>query len=468
MTEVRSGLKKLLENNRVLVSIMPGAFVFLLLYPVLGLIDSFTLLGIGIYDSIQALWYVLYLFGLLLCFAESMDWAIGCGFALNCLRYLVYIIRFVTFNRAVYLVFYGVLAFFFLRSAFSQNRTGDYGARTRPAAGGYGEDFSGGAGEPKSSFCGSCGSALSPGAKFCPVCGRAQVNAGAAGNPRPASGPSWGGTEYAGGRNQAPRQVSRPAPRPSYYSGPAGMVVNLCGSVMALVFTILLTAYLFFSLIQSFTFLNIVTSIPMILVCIGCWIVYVSSARQDTNTTGFSLIGGGILVVEIVVDILISLGIVAGIAVMVAGKSQATTAIGLLLVAGFALALLLVTLYWNGLRKSAVTAKRILRGEAQEWETSMYSVVILCVRAVYMLIVLLAAARIQAAVTSLLSSLLYSGSLYAGGMSSGAASMMESALSALFHIGWAARLTNVLSAVIAVFAVAILISIRRRGREIER
>ncbi|MCD8087160.1 MAG: zinc ribbon domain-containing protein [Oscillospiraceae bacterium] len=463
MTEVRTSLKKLLESNRIIVSIMPAAFVFLLIYPVLGLIDSFTLWGIGIFDAVQAVWYILYLFGLILCFAESIDWAIGSAFALNGLSYLVYIIRYATFNRVVYLVFYGLLAFYFLRCAFAHNRYREQGTQFSGVGRDNEGNSQGASGKPKNSFCGSCGTALSPGARFCPVCGKLQATAAPTGGSAQARGSA--------GYDNAGNRMSQSAGRlrqPMYGSYAARSVASFCGGTMALIFTIVLTAYLFFSFVQSFTILNIISSIPVILMCIGCWIVYVSCARQTPNTKGFSLIGVGILVIEILTDILIALGVVLGIVVMAAGKSQPTTAIGLVVIAVCALGILLVTLYWNGLRKSAVTARTILRGGAAEWETSMYAIVILCIRAVYMLIVLLAASRIRTAVTSLLSSLLYTGSFYAGGMGSGAASVIESALSSLFNIGWAARLTNLLSVVIAIFAVVILVSIRRRGRYMNR
>ncbi|MCD8321406.1 MAG: zinc ribbon domain-containing protein [Oscillospiraceae bacterium] len=464
MTEVRNSLKKLLEGNRFIVSIMPVAFVFLLIYPVLGLIDSFTLWGIGIFDAIESVWYILYLFGLILCFAESIDWAIGSAFVLNGLSYLVYIIRYATLNRVVYLVFYGLLAFYFLRCAFAHNRYGEQETPFRRA----GRDNEGNSqrasGKPKNSFCGSCGTALSPGARFCPVCGKLQ--AGAA--PTGGSAQAWGSAGYDDAGNRSSQPAGRQLRQPMYGSYAARSVASFCGGTMALIFTIVLTAYLFFSLIQSFTFLNIISSIPVILMCIGCWIVYVSCARQTPNTKGFSLIGAGILVIEILTDILIALGVTLGIVVMAVGKSQPTTAIGLVVIAVCALGILLVTLYWNGLRKSAVTARTILRGGAAEWETSMYAIVILCIRAVYMLIVLMAASQIRASVSSLLSSLLYTSSLYGGGMGSSAASMVESVLSSLFHIGWAARLTNLLSVVIAIFAVVILVSIRRRARYMNR
>lgn len=114
MADLRSSLKNMLVSYNFITTVMPFGFVLILLYPALSFISSLNYLKF--FALTRSLFYIIYLVGILLCFAAELDWAIGAAFAIFGVQYLVIMIRNFSFNALVYTVFYSLLAVVFFRS----------------------------------------------------------------------------------------------------------------------------------------------------------------------------------------------------------------------------------------------------------------------------------------------------------------------------------------------------------------
>lgn len=359
MDDLRNSIRKALEANSLVTSIMPGAFVLTLLYPGLSFINSINRLQFFV--VIRSLLYVFYLVGLLISFAEGMDWAIGAAFGLLGMQYLISMIRSFTFNSLVYTLFYLCLAVYFIRSVIFRQQfnntfnspNGSPGVNNTFMRSTQNTSVDNG-----SAFCPSCGKPIDPSGSFCPFCG----------------------SPYPTGINRiiAPSQTQSTVNHVQY-SGPVAEIAAICGSMLALVFSVLISANALLNLIANFNLFTVIAEIPVILICIACWIIYTSCVSGTLNESGFALIGGVLVAELILCNIPFAFGGIAGIILMFQGDELIGVGLGILI--GCIIAMCLYSLFWNGLRKTVSSARMILRGSAIQWQTSLYCIVCICIGA---------------------------------------------------------------------------------------
>jgi len=453
MDELRTSLKELVESNTFITSIMPAAFLLLLICPVVDVVIS--LAGIKFLASIRSVLYILYLFGLILCFAESVDWAIRSAFALETLRYLIYIIQDPSFNRFVYLIFYGFLAFYFLRNIL-------FGGQARRIKQQDGRSFQyqpDQTSAPKSAFCGHCGSPMGD-SLICPECGKMQVGTTQSSDQQRVRIP--GKFERADDEDVSARKK-----RIVRDNSPVGAVWSFGGGIIFCAFTILLTVYIVLNISGSFSILNAVSSVPIIIICIGCWGAFINCCGRRFNVTGFKLIGGGLLLIEIVMDILVALGIVLGVLMILRGGSQQSILTGVVTIVGSIIAILLVTLYWHGLRRAVVTAREILCGRAVEWRTSLYSIIVSCIGIISMFATFIASTSIQRYVNSAINALYQQYTDVFSSMNISINTISQAVSSVYSGIG-GTGVASILGVVIMIYSVVMLIFVRRRNASIVR
>lgn len=199
MEKIRDAVREMLEGRAIVESTLPLAPLFALLLPVLQLLNLFR--PIGFYTAGYSVIWILYLVGLMFCFAQGKDQWIGLSCALRALTSFFSMFSTLTLNTMVYLIFYGAFAWYFLRA---WTRTPDgaeflAGVKSRLGIGLSQEDpmavvtcvrcgavtseenfFCPKCGTPlvkkvrpdQPGKCSHCGSRLEPGARFCPKCGR--------------------------------------------------------------------------------------------------------------------------------------------------------------------------------------------------------------------------------------------------------------------------------------------------------
>ena len=439
MTELRTSLKKIIENNQVMQSILPFAFVLVLIDPVFAFIGS--LHYIGLYSSIRSILYIAYLIGLILCFAVECNWAIGAAFCIIALRMFVSMIRMFSFNALIDTVFYAFLAVFFLRLTVIKQEMGGTGfaempfSHTRPP-----EKIA----DAASQFCAGCGKPVDISGKFCPSCG----------------------TPYSS------RQLHRPSASELFHipsahiateqhSGPTGMLYSMCGSILALAFTILLSANTMIALIANFSVITVIAQIPMILICIGCWMIYTGSAQNRLNHSGFTLISGVLIAELVICYIPIVFVEIAMIFLMFRSSSFVGFGIGVLIVC-FILTFV-CSLYWNGLRTTAVSARNILQGKDSNWRTSMFAIVMICIHLAGQVIGLAISSSLNSRLDEVLNTLshrLY----YTTGSSAVANTLADYFTSLLGGNRGLATLSSLLSIAVLACAMVILIQIRNKNK----
>lgn len=452
MDELRASLKKLIESNTFIASIMPAAFLLLLICPVVDVIIA--LAGIKVLTSIRSVLYILYLFGLIFCFAESIDWAVGSAFALETLRYLIYIVQGPSFNRFVYLIFYGFLAFYFLRNILFRGQARSI-RRDRESLR-YQPDQTN---TPKSAFCGHCGSPMGD-SLICPKCRKMQVGTTQESDPQRIRIPGKFEREDVKDASASKKRAVRD-------NSPVGVVWSFCGGIIFCAFTILLTVYIVLNISGSFSILNAVSSVPIIIICIGCWMAFVNCCGRRFNITGFKLIGGGLLLIEIIMDILIALGVALGGLMILRGGSQQSILTGAITIVGSIIAILLVTLYWHGLRRAVITAREILCGRAVEWRTSLCSIIVLCVSIVSMFATFVASSSIQRYANSAVNAL-YQQYTDVFSMMNISVNTISQAVSSVCSSTGGTSVASILGVAITTYSVVMLIFVRRRNAFIVR
>lgn len=122
LKELKAALLNVIDQQALLKAVVPAAPVLALIMPVLRLIN--TIFSFALYYSLSSIWYLLYLVGIIICFAADVNWALGAAFGLKALSYLIYFFfGSASLNNAVYLVFYGVLAFIFLKPLIGSKKS---------------------------------------------------------------------------------------------------------------------------------------------------------------------------------------------------------------------------------------------------------------------------------------------------------------------------------------------------------
>ncbi|MCC8181624.1 MAG: zinc-ribbon domain-containing protein [Clostridiales bacterium] len=484
MKELKQALRKLVESQPLLASILPAAAVLVLIDPVLMLINSFS--GMLFYYQTAGLFFVVYLLGLGLCMAADNDWAVGLAFALKAVASLVSFVNYATFSRLVYVALYGVLAFFFLRDFFrseqgqrlvgsvsraAQSRGGSadysggpaYGATGYPGgnAAGNGTVTCGNCGltvaeggtfcprcgaplpqpaapeQPTERFCPRCGRKLEPGARFCAYCG---PEAGPV--EPPTSGGAFGGFNSSRGS----------------YNGvsPVGELTNFCTGGIFLVFTAVLTLKLACSVVLQFNIFSVIAAIPSIVLCVGLWEVWMDSNKGRLRSNGFRLASGALLAELIIACIPLVLLAILSLIVMSGGEEA--IAVGLILLVAVVVAFLILRLYWFGLRRTAKSAAAVADGQGRRVEATLFPIVMLFISGALALISLVSLASMGSILSGLMSEIQYYINSYAY-MYGIDASVLSSLLSALTP-DWKTYIVQLLSAASPICAALMLISVR--------
>lgn len=329
MNKVRNSLKEALESNPVTASLLSVGVIFLMINPILSLLAEFTY--IGFYYSFYGLIYRLYLFGIILSFAAGADLALTIAFGILAAVCLKSSMNYTNFNTFVNLVFYVCLTLFSFRNR-KLNLT-DKQSQT---------------GTEKKRFCPECGKPLRSEAIFCPACGKEC--------PVPS---------LISGRTQTAA---------ASYSGSGKEVVMLCGSTMVLIFNILLSLDLLYNTFGRFSFITLLVHTPMIIICIGSWMVYAGCVSGKPKTSGFTVINTVLMLQQILATIPWGIGMLVGLLLVFAGDTASAVGFLVMLITGVALCF--VTAYWNGMRRAALQAKKLLMGEETEWSSSLLVIIL--------------------------------------------------------------------------------------------
>ncbi len=484
MRELKQALRNLVNGQQFLSSILPAAAVLVLIDPVLVLIHSISYQSF--YNQTAGLFFVVYLVGLILCLAADIDWAIGLAFALKAVANLFSFANYATFSKLVYVAFYGVLAFFFLRAFFqseqgqkvwnsvsggahssSYNRSYTGGSATggTVVCGNCGLTVQGGGGfcprcgaplpqaaapeQPTERFCPRCGRKLEPGARFCAYCG---PEAG------PIDGPGTGAPGgYGGGSSSYSGASHGYGGGTAYRSAPTpGTLAGFCSGGIFLIFTVVLTLKLVCSVVLQFNLLTVIASIPSIVLCVGLWEIWSDSNKGQLRSNGFRLASGALLAELIIACIPLVLVVLASFLVMSAGDEA--VAIGLLLLVGVVIAFLLLRLYWLGLRKTAQSAAAVADGYGDRVGATLFPIVMLFITGIMALVSLASLSSIS----SILSNVIGGLQSYLGMYSSfyGIDTSLINSLLGSLYPDWKTYVVQLLTAASPICAALMLISVR--------
>ncbi len=181
--------------------------------------------------------------------------------------------------------------------------------------------------------------------------------------------------------------------------------------------SILLTASIFFHLIANFGPVTVIGQIPVILICVACWVIYVGSRnRRPMVATGFTLLSG--VMIFYIIFLLILLFVMALVVIYVAyqfasvARYFGSSSGGLVPATVFAILLLVLcgvlwTFFWIGMRKTTVSARGILRGTETEWSTSLFSIILACIGAAVELIMMAGSAALYSTLYRMMEGLSY-------------------------------------------------------------
>ncbi len=129
-------------------------------------------------------------------------------------------------------------------------------------------------------YCPKCGKEIKDGSAFCPYCGS------------PVHATSQQATQT------QPRPDTSAQNRVRYHvpgSNAASWVTDSFGSTLFLIISILMTCYLVMYLFSDFGMTRAFLTIPRLFICIGCWMLYSSCHNGRPESTGFTLIQGGLI-----------------------------------------------------------------------------------------------------------------------------------------------------------------------------
>jgi hypothetical protein len=463
LNNLRNDLRELLFSNPVTSTLYQAGFILIFIYPVLNLIQCAS------YSSFLAallpIAYAFYLIAIVTCLANSQDWAIGAAFGIKALTNLLIMCRYFTMASFFYFLLYAAMAGFFIYLFVLQRQGGNPHENTGNMQYQYQQGAQNPSQQetqqtfqqaPQMAFCPGCGQPIEEDGLFCPHCGTRYENNG------PVFGNQGGfqGQEKNQGRNSY--GGSQPAPE---YSGPFGQVALFCSGLQTLVFTVLLTASILFSLILNHSLLSIVFQIPGILCCIACWIIYVTSTNGTLKTTGFSLING-VLILELVLYLIpCVIGMIAGLLIVTKAGDSDFAGIGIFLIIFSALFAFIFWLYLGGFRKSIVSAREMIQGRTSEWKTSMFCIVVGIISAVGSLISTISVLSIRNSASSYVDGLLSQFSYYLG------SDYLSDTLSSYIQpLIWGSNpalttISSLLGIAVQICVVVLLLEIRKKNRE---
>ncbi len=155
-------------------------------------------------------------------------------------------------------------------------------------------------------FCKYCGKELKNDAVFCPYCGRNQKTAMIAPERMKAAveeedeqkeeadeaSPTSDLHDFPD-MDQQEEQASHAAKKP-LFSSPKS-VRDVFGGGVFFVLTLLVSVYIPFRLASTGSMLTYFLIIPAIVICVGCWVVFLESQKRQPSDVGFSIVGGGLM-----------------------------------------------------------------------------------------------------------------------------------------------------------------------------
>ncbi len=251
----------------------------------------------------------------------------------------------------------------------------------------YGGAGQGGYQSSGQKFCAQCGQKLEAGARFCPKCGAPCASGGGYGG-----GYGGGGSSPMPGGGNSFHMVSD--------GSPLGQVHELCGGIMSMIFVGLYCLGTLLNLCLNFSVYTLVTLVITILFCVGFGMNLYGARTGQLRDTGMTIISGTLLAQMISSIVGVAIG---GIALLVAlaGLSSYTNVAGFVILTILVVAALLAffTAYYGGLRKTALSARGIIRTGSGTIETSMFVIVLMCIATVMSLLGLFAAAGLSSALS---------------------------------------------------------------------
>ena len=234
--------------------------------------------------------------------------------------------------------------------------------------------------------CSKCGAKLEPGAKFCAYCAT-PVSADSPVEPNyyPPRTDPFGGRTF---------------PVESFTWWPkSARIEDLCGSVACLVLTVAFTVQLVCKVLFHFSISNLIGNIPMILICIGCWMCFAGGRQNTLTPSGFGLISGTLTFLGVVACVASAFGCLLGVVLIAAAEE--TRGIGFVVLLICAACIYFIWKYWNQLRQAAKSAAAVVQNGCGRIPASMYSIVLLYIGAASELISLVNMSSTQSAINDL-------------------------------------------------------------------
>lgn len=178
-------------------------------------------------------------------------------------------------------------------------------------------------------------------------------------------------------------------------------VNSLFSSVLWLTFTIVLTASAVFQVLLSFSMVNLVNYVILILICIACWMLWNSARKNAINRNGLTIISGVLIAKIVFVVIGTIMGVIASIMIMVGSGAfekifdTGTVGIGLLVLAIVCVWFSLSYLYYQKLRNIVIGLRNIVDTGRGDVRVSTYIIVIMAIGAAMTLISVITVVRIN-------------------------------------------------------------------------
>lgn len=222
----------------------------------------------------------------------------------------------------------------------------------------------------------------------------------------------------------------------------------ICSDVMYLIFAILTTLSLVYSVVFEFSAFNIVSYIISILMCVSVWLIFAGAKSGSTSTAGFSIINGIMHMYMILLALLMAGCVLLSFVILL--KADVLT--GIILMVVFVCFFMLIMMYYDRIAKMAVSGRDIVKTGNGQLQISMYVIVIMFISAVGEVISLAATSLIYEMADSLLSEI---SSQMPYGMGSSSFDMVQGAMG-----GDTMMVGPVLSCLTSVMTVVLLIRAR--------
>ena len=172
LKQMKNSMRSYVEAQSVLKVLQPIAPILLLIQPIIWIL--LDIISISLLSQLSAVWYLFFIVGAFICFAESQDGLLGLAFGLKALDYLIGLIRYASLSRFLYFIIYGCLTFLFLRNFFQTEKGKKLAGDMTGAAATAVDSVKNVASNVKSAAyatCPGCGASVARGTAFCPKCG---------------------------------------------------------------------------------------------------------------------------------------------------------------------------------------------------------------------------------------------------------------------------------------------------------